>query len=245
MQRISAEKATERGFLDAYQVASILDNYEPRLKFMAKQHIQRYAYARRFVVGKKVLDVACGTGYGCPLLLKHGAESYTGIDLDPEAISLAMSRYLKYHRAKFIQADAQEDDILENESYDVIVSFETIEHIKQYDKFLKKLYASLKPGGDLLISSPNRRISNPTGSLQSKPNWDHHEQEWTLREFKHLLKRHGFSIREVRGQVFYAQRYRKIPGIFKYLRLLSARPVKMFPLKYIAEPNYFVIRATK
>ena len=245
MNRATAEQATERGFLDAYYVASHLDEYEPRLKFIAKQHIQRYAYARRFVMGKRILDIACGTGYGCPVLLNSGAKSYTGIDVSTRAIDLAHKRFGQFDRVHFQAADAQKEDLFQPNSVDVAISFETIEHIKKYDQFLSSLHHALVPGGTLVISSPNRAVSNPSGSLRSKPNWEHHEQEWLLDEFKILLASHGFEVQAVRGQVFYAQRYRFVPGLFKLLRLVSARPIPLNPLQWIAEPNYFVIHAKK
>jgi SAM-dependent methyltransferase len=128
---------------------------------MVYEHWHRYLVAQRYVAGLRVLDVASGEGYGSHLLCKHAA-SVVGVDVSADAVAHARSRYvsgnLSYVAASCVQIP--EPDA----SFDVIVSFETIEHIHEHEAFLREVDRLLAPGGLFIISSPNRpEYSDRTG----------------------------------------------------------------------------------
>jgi SAM-dependent methyltransferase len=118
------------------------------------EHWHRYHFASRWVGGKNVLDVACGEGYGTALLARHAAR-VTGVDVAPGAIEHARREYAALANVEFVCADCTLLPLADS-SIDVAVSFETIEHIAGQEAFLGELARVLKPGGVLLISSPNK-----------------------------------------------------------------------------------------
>ena len=120
----------------------------------AQFHRDRYAYAGDFAVGKVVLDIACGTGYGAAMLSDAGAQKVLGIDVDPLTVRYAQKNYGS-DTVKFEVGDAGQLG-LNRASFDLIVSFETIEHVENVDKMLKGLSEALKYDGKIIISTPNQ-----------------------------------------------------------------------------------------
>src|SRR5207249_9324746 len=100
---------------------------------------------------KRVLDIACGEGYGSAALARAGAASVVGVDISAEACEHARRKYgvdARVGRADRIPLPAG--------SIDVIVSFETIEHVERPESFLNECVRVLAPGGALILSTPNR-----------------------------------------------------------------------------------------
>ena len=150
---------------------------------MIYEHWHRYLIAQQYVKGLRVLDVASGEGYGSHLLSKHAA-SVVGVDVSVDAVAHALSRYpagnLRYIAASCIRIP--EPDA----SFDVIVSFETIEHIMEHEAFLHEVDRLLAPGGLFIISSPNR----PEYSDRSGYKNEFHVKELDRTELKVLLDPH-------------------------------------------------------
>jgi len=94
-------------------------------------HLQRYRFAQKYCENKTVLDAACGAGYGS-LMLNSVAKSVDGIDNDKETIE-----YAKYHYPGPTYKLYDLEHSFPNIEYDVIVSFETIEHLKNPFYFLR------------------------------------------------------------------------------------------------------------
>lgn len=118
------------------------------------EHWHRYHFAARWAAGKRVLDVACGAGYGTALLAAR-AEKVTGVDLSAEAVDHARATYAQLANAQFTCASCTELP-LPDSSVDLVVSFETVEHIDQQEAFLAEAARVLAPGGLLLLSCPNK-----------------------------------------------------------------------------------------
>lgn len=156
-------------------------------------HMARYAFANRFVTGKSIMDIACGSGYGS-YYLAGTASHVTGADISSDAIRYADSHFRR-DNLTFICRDAVNNSI--RQKFDCIVSFETIEHIREDSRFLANLKRCLKPKGLLIISSPNGK----TGRLSSP----YHVREYSLPEFRSLLKR-NFQHIHIYGQG-------KLPGM--------------------------------
>ena len=123
---------------------------------IAYEHWHRYAFARRYAEGRRVLDAACGEGYGTALLGAKAAEA-VGVDIDAGSIRHAQSTYGSA-TIRFVEGSCTELP-LPDASFDVVVSFETIEHLDAADQppMLAEFARVLKPEGLLIISSPNKR----------------------------------------------------------------------------------------
>ncbi len=123
-----------------------------------QEHWARYNHVLRLCTGKKVLDVACGSGYGSDLLAQS-AKSVTGGDISHEAISYCKAHY---HRPNlsFGVMDIRKLPFSDN-SFDIVVSFETLEHILEGDLFLKEICRVLTDKGSLAVSTP---LGGPCGN---------------------------------------------------------------------------------
>ena len=123
---------------------------------IAHEHWHRYAFARRFVAGRRVLDVACGEGYGSALLAEVAAH-VAGVDIDPRTLAHARRTYADRANVAFLEGSATKLP-LADASIDAIVSFETIEHLPAEDqpRMLAEFARVLAPDGMLVLSSPNR-----------------------------------------------------------------------------------------
>lgn len=119
------------------------------------EHIHRYALVADWIVGLKVLDAACGEGYGSHLLAAKAAE-VNGIDVSFEAIAHAQSRY-SAPNLEFIEADCCKTPFADS-SFDCIISFETLEHLQDQQALLSEFRRILKPTGFLIISTPDKAI---------------------------------------------------------------------------------------
>jgi SAM-dependent methyltransferase len=130
------------------------------------EHWHRYHFAALAARGARVLDVASGEGYGTALLAATAA-SVVGVDASTDAIAHARSAYAGLGNVGFVVGDCARLPFADD-AFDVIVSFETIEHITAQRAFLGETKRLLAPGGMLLLSSPNkaeytdrRRYANP------------------------------------------------------------------------------------
>ncbi len=155
----------------------------------ARFHLARYEFACKYVDGLNVADIACGTGYGCRVLIETGkAQSVTGIDICPEAIEYAKSRH-QVAGVRFFAADALQTGI-PDQSVDCVVSFETIEHLENAEALMDEFYRIMKPGGRLICSTPN------AWPLEIAP---HHVREYNKASFSKLLDRR-FKLEELYNQ---------------------------------------------
>ena len=119
------------------------------------EHWHRYHFAAQFAKGMRVVDAACGEGYGSALLARDAA-SVVGADISPEAVAHARAAYAGTARLSFVQAPCTKLP-LPDESADLFVSFETVEHILEQEEFLDEIARVLAPDGILLLSCPNKR----------------------------------------------------------------------------------------
>lgn len=214
-------------------------------KRMEADHGERYEYASKFVMGKDVLDIACGSGVGSKTLKDAGAEYVDGVDLSAEAIQYAEENY-SADGINFILADA--NIYCPDKKYDVIVSFESIEHFRDYKLFLNNCFKLLRDDGRLIISTVNRIITNPGLKANQKPDWDFHFQEFTVPELSKALDKAGFASQCLLGQrqqLYFKNRYiRRL-----YLNTLhpntKTSPVVQELKGHLLHPRYVVINATK
>ena len=119
------------------------------------EHVHRYAFARSLAPGRRVLDAACGEGYGSRLL-SEVAESVLGVDIDGATIEHARKRYGQQANLSFQQGDVTALDELPDNAFDLIACFETLEHVRAQESMLAGFVRMLAPGGVLLVSSPDK-----------------------------------------------------------------------------------------
>lgn len=146
------------------------------------EHLHRYAICRDRVAGQRVLDVACGAGYGTNILAQVAAHA-TGLDLDEGAIRTARRRYRRQN-LKFVAADCCNMPF-EDGSFDAVTANEMIEHIEDHDAFIDEVKRVLQPGGMFMVSTPNKPIYN----RHKSPN-PFHVSEMDIPEFRELLESH-------------------------------------------------------
>ena len=156
------------------------------------EHMHRYLFAAEYAKGKVVLDIACGEGYGCNVLGRVARTVY-GVDIDDEAIAHA-TRCYPASNLVFRQGDCTRIP-LDDDSVDVIVSFETIEHHESHQQMLAEFKRVMRDGAILIISSPDKlEYSDLTG--YSNP---YHVKELYKGEFEALLGQY-FANYELQGQ---------------------------------------------
>jgi SAM-dependent methyltransferase len=165
------------------------------------EHLHRYLLAASVVRGKEVLDIACGEGYGSALLAASAAR-VTGVDISPEAVAHARAKY-RAGNLEFREGSCAAMP-LPDASVDVVVSSETIEHHDQHEAMLREVRRVLRPGGVLVISSPDKL------EYSDRPNYrnPHHVRELTRAEFLALL---GANFR---NHAIYGQRVMYGSAIF-------------------------------
>ncbi len=143
------------------------------------EHFARYLFAAGYVASRRVLDVACGSGYGAYILKILGAAEVVGVDSDAAAIEFARRAYPS-PGLEFRTGDAAALD-LEDPLFDVIVSFGTLERVPDAEQFLRTLRRRLAPAGLFLISCPNDARSLRVSASPAR--------HYTYQEFHDLVAR--------------------------------------------------------
>lgn len=206
------------------------------------EHIHRYALAVHFVKGKKVLDLACGEGYGTYMLARQ-AEYVAGVEIDEPTVQHARSRYTK-DNLEFIQGSMLAVPILGEEKFDVVLCFEAIEHTAEHDKLLSEVKRLLKDGGLFIASTPNKAV------YTDKPDCHDpfHVKELYFQEFSSLLRQYFkhlriFGQRVYAGSTMWSIDQRKSRG---YIEDIVKKADMEFYLAETAskEPLYFIALAS-
>ena len=189
----------------------------------AASHLARYVFARNYAAGKNVCDIACGAGYGSSYLGQR-AQKVVGMDISDDAIAWAR-KYFGRDNVRFLKADGAEKWPVEDK-YDVITSFETMEHIENPGDFLEIIHEHLMPGGVLVLSVPNgprdkRKTDNP-----------HHLHHFRDSDLKGLIEKYFSNVK------YFSQAYRKD---IKHYGTKLLRKVKLLRKQPYFVNNYFLL----
>jgi ubiquinone/menaquinone biosynthesis C-methylase UbiE len=180
------------------------------------EHKQRYEWAAKYCRGKRVLDVACGTGYGSEILRQSGAATVIGVDVAFKAIAPNGNRA----EALLTNADACKLPFAD-QSFDAVVSFETIEHVAQPETLLREIARVLKRDGMCICSSPNREFQPYSGNKEENP---FHISEMTYSDFDQQFTKY-FSVAERFSQT-HSENY------LRHLQLIRELDARLKPLRF-------------
>jgi len=179
----------------------------------------RYIFALKFLSNKIVADIGCGARKG-PFIIAKTAKEVVGLDISAEAVIYGAKTW-PGNNIRHIVSDAR-NIALKNSLFDAVLSFEVIEHVEKYKDYLKEVFRILKEDAVFIISTPNRLIVSPDGSV-SNPD---HVREFDLEEFADILK--GFFPQVIIYGQFPSQRVMTAEACReKNLRLIGKLPRKL------------------
>ncbi len=160
-----------------------------------KDHVGRYQFSTKYITKNDlVLDAACGIGYGSFLINKEVGAEVLGVDISHESVEYANEHYRQNDRVNFIVSDILKLE-LPAQHFDVVTSFETIEHVREDREILQKFHQLLKPSGLFICSTPNE---NKMRFADGK--WPFHIRHYTPDELIDLVTSNGFEILEMHSQ---------------------------------------------
>ena len=165
-------------------------------EYWSIEHLHRYAIALNLVQGKKVLDIASGEGYGT-YLLSANALNIIGVDISETAIAHASQKYQKPNLS--YKTGSTSRIPLEDNSVDVVVSFETIEHHDEHDKMMQEIKRVLMVGGVLIISSPDKKYYSDIPGYKNP----YHVKELYSSELEQLLKKYFTNTEYLRQKTIF------------------------------------------
>lgn len=191
----------------------------PEENYWFMRHVAAYRFASALCAGREVLDAGCGEGYGSEILADVASE-VVGVDLDAELLNRARGRYV---RARFEPADLLALPFPDS-SFDVVVTLQVVEHLSSPGGFIAECGRVLRPGGVLVVATPNRLTFSPTGVRNP-----FHTTEFSAEELRSLLERHA-RVERVHG-VFHGPRIRRLERLHRgsVPEMLIARPAPAWP----------------
>jgi SAM-dependent methyltransferase len=172
----------------------------PAENYWFRRHLAVYEWIGARVAGFRVVDMACGEGYGSEVLSRSAA-TVTGVDANPEAYEHARLRYVRQN-LRFERAMVETYG--EPSCCDALVFLQTIEHLHDPAAALEHFAAMLGPGGVAYLSTPNVLTLAPPGAAKSDNPW--HLREYRADEFEALCLG-SFGQVELLG-IFHARRLR-------------------------------------
>jgi len=146
------------------------------------EHYHRYYAIKNLLEDKVVLDIASGEGYGSYFMSKY-AKKIIGVDISSETVEHAKNKYSN-ENLEFIEGDVTEIPLDKN-IFDVVVSFETLEHHDKHEEMLSEVSRVLKKDGILIISTPDKINFNKTYDQDN----EYHIKELEKEEFESLMKK--------------------------------------------------------
>jgi ubiquinone/menaquinone biosynthesis C-methylase UbiE len=193
------------------------------------EHVHRYNEALSYIPNLgKVLDIACGNGFGSHILSTKTTDMVIGADISEDAVNQCSLKFTNTPNLKFKIVDGTNMPFEDN-YFDTIISFETIEHTTQYKQMLTEFYRTLKSGAVAIISTPNIIVNSPTGVVLNP----YHTQEFNYTELEQILNS-TFNTVKIFGQKYIRYKNKsirntigKIVESFLYLRGIRKMPLSI------------------
>jgi len=192
-----------------------------------------YQHVSQFVNNKSILDFGCGGGYGTEFLSRFTSKKTLGYDVSQCAINAAKSFFSTPSHLQFTH-------VIPQERFDIITSFQVIEHIETVDlpEYFETIRSHLQPSGQVFIATPNKNITSYRLKIPTMP---FHKIEYTPEAFENLLNRY-FQHVTVFGQIDQTTADKVAAGTFSYSDMsrlsLKQRVIRMIsqisPVRYLA-----------
>jgi len=199
IEDLNKEASNNSGVRPDYMYKNILDQ-------------KRYIDVLSCVHEKKVLDCACGVGWGSYIMATSGAAHVTGVDLSKVAISTA-KKYYNYDSVLYIQDDI--GNLPNQKKFDILTSFETIEHVEDPVGFLKILANLSHKETVFFLSTPNGFCFKNKGDSPYNP---YHNEEYTKEELYNLFSLSGWFVVEYKGQHLMKENTQEIVEYRSFIR---------------------------
>ena len=167
----------------------------PDERYWFERHVVAYRLAAARAAGLTVLDAGCGEGYGLRMLADADARRVIGVDLEPAVVAHAQATYGTDPRIEVHQAELMDLPLSDGE-VDLTVSFQVIEHLHDIPGYLRSLARVTRPGGEVLIATPNRLTFTPGSDVPVNP---FHTREFTADELRDELTAAGLHVGAVHG----------------------------------------------
>ena len=202
--------------------------------------VASYEQASKLVVNKKVLDLGCNTGFGTEIIARN-AFNVIGVDVSDKALSIATNKYQQTN-LNFQKVDGVTLPFPDN-SFDVIVSFQVIEHIVNYDTYINEICRVLSPKGIVMFTTPNSYIRLDPGM---RPWNKFHVREFTNSELSTLLNKY-FTQVKVMGlfahEPMYSIEYERLQRTLRIARKNSTDPIRK--LLHNVFPDEMILQVKK
>ncbi len=199
------------------------------------EHFHRYVLAARWCVNKRTLDAACGEGLWFSDCWQARLASVEGVDISERAIAHARQRYGQLKSIGFHIADCTTLPFDDNE-FDRVVSFETLEHLEAHDELLAEFRRVLKPDGILILSSPDKA----TYSDEQNTVNEYHVKELYRNELEALIQRHFPAHRLLGQKLMFHSAIWSMDGFNQVgLNQVSADEINT-PASFTQPPMYFI-----
>lgn len=176
-------------------------------------HLSRYLFSVDYVQDKTILDAATGPGYGAYFLATRGAKRVFGVDRSTEAVAFACRMYAA-DNARYVVMNVERMGF-GDDSFDLVVSFETLEHVGDVEAFVSEIARVLKTSGAAIISTPNRKFYSDIGLTN-----EFHLREMNAGEFMALLET-NFESYDILYQCFPDVPLHRDPCIVRLLRRMK------------------------
>ena len=163
----------------------------PAENYWFRRHEVAYRFVLAHVAGRRVLEVGCGEGYGTALLAGTAA-AVVGLDYDALTAAHAAA---SYPQVRFVRANLAALPV-PSRCVDVVATLQVIEHVWNHREFVEECLRVLRPGGMLLVTTPNRLTFSPGRDEPVNP---FHTKEFTAAELVELLAKHSFVDASVYG----------------------------------------------
>ncbi len=163
----------------------------PAENYWFRRHEAAYEFLAPLTAGSVLLEVGCGEGYGTDLLTRS-AQRVLGIDYDATTIVHARDRYRAAH---FVRANLAALPVA-SDAVDVVATLQVVEHVWDHGQFIDECRRVLRPGGRLMVTTPNRLTFSPGLDAPVNP---FHTKEFTAAELTGLIAARGFTVDAVLG----------------------------------------------